>query len=587
MSVKKGTRYSIKSVIAITVSLLLIAGIAATLLIGNHFATRTEQAQKEKYISNIKGMDRNLNLSLSETHYTLKRLCDNDMVRSFLSQHFLNYNQMKNEWSQYLFENNNITAAVFIANDGEYQYFSKVDSLSRSILSEVVENSDNFDALGVVGTGKKSFVMAAPVYDYQYSEVIGKIALILSPDIFYDEFRFAKKEGFRSFIVVQDTLPINTALVTEYIKLPENWLSTVHEQKEGSFKAFQSEGKKYYSSWFFIENYKIAVCCVVPANVFDVEWPIYLWISIALLIVAIIVVFAMIIRLFVLMDDSFKSVDGLLGDIESFDKKRLEGLFSVEEFYYIADRVCDISDKIAKLNYEKLSAQKLTLQKEVAERQALLVAFKNQINPHFVYNTLACVKQLGVAGKTEAVSEICDRMVQILRYSVKNSSTAKVREELEALESYLFIQDLRFSHGILYKIDVDEQLLEYDMLRFLLQPIIENSIMHGILSESAAGKITISGKIEGEKMVFRISDSGVGMGQEALKALRQKLSKRVDVTKSVDDSGHGIGLVNINNRIKLYFGDEYGLKISSILNVGTFVTVEFPINAKKGGELDA
>ena len=74
MSVKKGTRYSIKSVIAITVSLLLIAGIAATLLIGNHFATRTEQAQKEKYISNIKGMDRNLNLSLSETHYTLKIL---------------------------------------------------------------------------------------------------------------------------------------------------------------------------------------------------------------------------------------------------------------------------------------------------------------------------------------------------------------------------------------------------------------------------------------------------------------------------------------------------------------------------------
>lgn len=282
------------------------------------------------------------------------------------------------------------------------------------------------------------------------------------------------------------------------------------------------------------------------------------------------------------MEDSFKSVDGLLEDIESFDKKRLEGLFSVEEFYYIANRVCEVSDKIAQLNYEKLSAQKSALQKEIAKRNAMLIAFKNQINPHFVYNTLASIKQFNAGGRSEPVAEICDRMVGILRYSVKSSTTAKVYEEIEALESYLFIQNLRFSQGISYRIDVDEQLLECDMLRFLLQPIIENSIMHGILSENASGKITVSGSIEGEKIVFRLSDSGVGMSKEALKSLKQKLSSRVDITSSTDESGRGIGLANINNRIKLYYGDEYGLKISSILNVGTFVTVEFPINIKEG-----
>jgi len=107
--------------------------------------------------------------------------------------------------------------------------------------------------------------------------------------------------------------------------------------------------------------------------------PVYLWASIALLGAVLVFVFAMIIRLFVLMEDSFKSVDGLLEDIESFDKKRLEGLFSVEEFYYIANRLCEVSDKIAQLNYEKLSAQKSALQKEIAKRNAMLIAFKNNI----------------------------------------------------------------------------------------------------------------------------------------------------------------------------------------------------------------
>ena len=587
MSVKKGSRYSIKSVIAITVSLLLVASIAATLLIGNYFENLAEEAQREKYISNMRAMEKSFNTSLSEAYYALKRLCDTDLVRNFLSNDFLNYNQMKNECSEQLFTNKYIDAAVFITSSGEYQYFSKFEAINVLVLLEIAQNREGFAPMGVVGEGKNNFVMALPVYDSEYSETLGTVVLVLSSDVFYDEFRFSKKEGFRSFIVAQDTLPIKTVLVTDYIDLPEQWLAKNREQKERKFIAFEAAGGKYYSSYYLIENYGIIIYCIVPASALDVGWPVYLWVSIVLLVAALVVVFTMIIRLFLLMDDSFKSVDGLLEDIESFDKKRLEGLFSVEEFYYIANRVCEVSDKIAKLNYEKLSAQKSALQKEVSERNALLAAFKNQINPHFIYNTLACVKQLNVAGRTEPVAEICDRMVQILRYSVKNSSTAKVYEEIEALESYLFIQNLRFSHGISYKIDVDEQLLECDMLRFLLQPIIENSIMHGILSENDSGKITVSGSIEGEKIVFRVSDSGVGMSKETLETLRQKLSSRVDVTKSADDGGHGIGLVNINNRIKLYFGDEYGLKISSILNVGTFVTVEFPINIEKGGEKDA
>lgn len=584
MSVKKGSRYSIKSVIIITVSLLLVASVAATLLIGNRFESRVKEAQSERYISNMKLMEKSLNSRLSEVYYDLKRLCENDSVKGFLSNDFLNYNQVRQECTERLFKNSYIESVVFMASNGERQFFSQNghEQISTLVLSEIVEHIDSFAPMGVVGMDKKSFVMALPVFDSQYSETIGTVTILLSSNMFYDEFRFFQKEGFAAFVAAQDTLPIKTTIVTDYIKLPENWLAQNREQKERSFNPFEVEGEDYYASYFLLENYGIIVYCIIPSQALGVGLPVYLWASIALLGAVLVFVFAMIIRLFVLMEDSFKSVDGLLEDIESFDKKRLEGLFSVEEFYYIANRVCEVSDKIAQLNYEKLSAQKSALQKEIAKRNAMLIAFKNQINPHFVYNTLASIKQFNAGGRSEPVAEICDRMVGILRYSVKSSTTAKVYEEIEALESYLFIQNLRFSQGISYRIDVDEQLLECDMLRFLLQPIIENSIMHGILSENVSGKITVSGSIEGEKIVFRLSDSGVGMSKEALKSLKQKLSSRVDITSSTDESGRGIGLANINNRIKLYYGDEYGLKISSILNVGTFVTVEFPINIKEG-----
>lgn len=586
MSVKKGSRYSIKSVITITVSLLLVASVAATLLIGNHYDHRAQQEQKEKHISNMRAVEKSLNASLSECYYSLKRLCDEDSVRNFLSNDFLNYNQIKG-LTERLFESNYINGVVFIANNSEYQYFSKPASIRSSMLSEIVENSNSFAPLGVVGIDSKCFVLALPVYDSQYSKAVGKVALVLSDDMFYDEFRFYEREGTVRFIAAQDTLPIKTVFVTSYIRLPENWLAQNREQSERSFNAFAVEDREYFSSYFLIENYGVLVYYIIPASELQVRWPVYLWVSMLLLAAVLVVVFAMIIRLFVLMENSFKSVDGLLEDIETFDKKRLEGLFSVEEFYYIADRVCEVSDKIAQLNYEKLSAQKAVLQKEIAKRNALLVAFKNQINPHFIYNTLACVKQLNAGGRTEPVAEICDRMVGILRYSVKERTTAKVYEEIEALESYLFIQNLRFSQGISYKLDVDERLLECDMLRFLLQPIIENSIMHGILSENASGKITVSGSIEDEHVVFRISDSGVGMSEEALSALKRKLCSGADASKNTNYNGNGIGLANINNRIKLYYGDEYGLKISSILNVGTFVTVEFPLKIEEGGATDA
>lgn len=574
-------RYSIKTVIITTISLLLVVSVAVSLLWANELHNQARAVREERYISNMKTISNNLNWRIGQAYYKLIGLASDDDIHNFVYDNFVNFIQIKNQCNQILNYNTDIEEILFISAEKQYQIFlNEGVSASTVQTAEIIENVGDFKPYGIVGLNSKKLVLCRPIQDFDLNECVGYVVFVLSNDIFYEEMRFAQMGNLQNYVVTSSSTPSKMLVRTGFVKLPENWLSE-NSGNEYRFKTFENDGESY-STIQFTSKYGITVCYIIPSSALAPTAPTYLWIGVGLLGCVLVVVFAFIIRLFVLMSASFGRLDDTLEKIEQFDADRLEQMLDIKEFYYIAQRVYAVSDRMAQLNYETLAAQKEVLQKEVAKRNALLVALKNQINPHFIYNTLACVKQQSAVGRNESVAEICDRMVWILRYSIQESVTAKVYEELEMLKSYLYIQNLRFEQDILYKIDVDQALLDCDMVRFILQPIIENSITHGILSEGRIGKITVSGVAEDEKIVFRVSDSGAGMAPEVLKALQKKLSaKGNDTDFDTRGDGHGIGLVNINNRIKLFYGDEYGLKISSILNVGTFVTVEFPRSIKR------
>lgn len=202
-------------------------------------------------------------------------------------------------------------------------------------------------------------------------------------------------------------------------------------------------------------------------------------------------------------------------------------------------------------------------------KNAELKAFQAQINPHFLYNTLDLINWSAIKNKIPEISTIVQSLAKFYKLSLsKGKDIVSIADEIMHATLYINIQNMRFSNKIALKLDIDEKLYSYSILKIILQPIVENSILHGILeSESKTGTITISGRLEDETVILSVMDDGIGISEEKLNTL---------LVESATNESHGYGIRNINNRIKLYYGEKYGLKYKSQLEKGTEVEISIP-----------
>lgn len=208
---------------------------------------------------------------------------------------------------------------------------------------------------------------------------------------------------------------------------------------------------------------------------------------------------------------------------------------------------------------------------EIHEREAQLQALQAQINPHFLYNTLDTINWIAIGKGASDISQMIDSLAKYFRLSLsKGRSIVSVEDELSLAQVYLEIQQSRFPNTFDFRLDIQSELGAYQMPKLILQPIVENALLHGIRkSKDKRGSITIAVRKEGEDLLFTVSDNGIGMEeQQALRLLTEAPSE-----PRIDSTGSSYGLYNVNERIKLYAGDEYGLSIASHPGAGTTVTV--------------
>ncbi len=203
-----------------------------------------------------------------------------------------------------------------------------------------------------------------------------------------------------------------------------------------------------------------------------------------------------------------------------------------------------------------------------------------QINPHFLYNTLDTIIWLIEGNKNKEAIDIVVSLSEFFRIAVsKGRDFISIREEEIHIKSYLQIQQSRYCDILDYEIVVPEELYQYQILKLTLQPLVENSLYHGIKMLRARGKITVTGERLGEDIYFRVIDNGVGMEEEKLKELR----KAVELPGC--EQSAGFGLANVSKRIKLNYGSDYGLDIHSKKGEGTVLTVRIPVRlpGERGG----
>lgn len=255
--------------------------------------------------------------------------------------------------------------------------------------------------------------------------------------------------------------------------------------------------------------------------------------------------------------------------LESLMKKVEKGDFNTRVEVESADEIGKLSRSFNLMISKIKDLMGQIVQEQEMKRVSELKAMQAQIHPHFLYNTLDSIIWMAEMGKMAEVVKMTSALAKLFRSSIsKGDELVPIQVELEHIHNYLTIQNIRYKNKFTYSIDVDPSIHDCKILKILLQPLVENAIYHGLKQQAVIGHITITGRRDLGDIVIKIIDDGVGMSEDQLAALSMKWRQ--------NEEGKGVGLENVNSRIRLYFGESYGLGISSELEEGTTITLRIP-----------
>lgn len=256
---------------------------------------------------------------------------------------------------------------------------------------------------------------------------------------------------------------------------------------------------------------------------------------------------------------------------------------NTREFQSLTDSFNRMLRNLYRLRQEAMDNQRKMFLRELENKQTQILFLQTQINPHFLYNTLECINSAGAVYGSWEIQQMAVSLGEIMRYSIKGSNIVTLAREIDIVISYLSIQKVRFPDKVSLVLDIPDPLLEVRLIKLMLQPIVENCVIHGLEPTTRKCLIRISARQAGSVMTIRVSDSGKGITAEKLADIRRAIA---DSNSNFFNETNSIGLVNISRRIKLFYGDAYGLTISSD-DRGTVVEVTFPMEIDDNVQSDS
>lgn len=236
----------------------------------------------------------------------------------------------------------------------------------------------------------------------------------------------------------------------------------------------------------------------------------------------------------------------------------------------------ELGDQINKMLYNIKQLTTDNLNHELLVKNTEIRALQNQINAHFIYNVLESIKMMAEIKEDYDISDAITSLGKLLRYSMKwVPGNVTVEEELEYIRNYLSLINLRFDYEIYLPVNIPQVILKQRIPKMSLQPIVENAIYHGIEQMAEDTNIYMKGIEDKEDCIIEITDAGRGMSEEEVENLYKRISGEVEVSGG---AGNGIGLKNVQDRIKINFGEKYGIEIASKLGCYTKIMVRIPMN---------
>lgn len=368
-------------------------------------------------------------------------------------------------------------------------------------------------------------------------------------------------------ILINDQGLVSFKDVSEPYQIDKSVLSHIQQltDEEGSFTFQKPEGKKmklFYNT-LELNEWKIAAAIPEEEILNKINYIKYLILFVVVFVGLISVLLGNVLTKYVLTP-FYRLVDGM-AVIQNQNQPIQLKEFAPKEIQSLQTGINELMERVNEL-------VKQTKREQQEIRQLELQVMHAQINPHFLYNTLYSIKGLCDMELTEDASQMVSALSNFFRISIsKGQEIITVKDEIEHISNYLFIQEMRYGDDFQYEINVDPSVEKYNIIKLTLQPLVENAIYHGVKQKRGVGKIQVIGYKQDNDLCFEVKDNGPGIPPERLKEIKTSLENRNQ------DQKIGFGVRSVHERIRIHYGEPYGLHIESTPEVGTTVKVMIPL----------
>lgn len=464
-----------------------------------------------------------------------------------------------------------------ITNQGETFYELGYDSLTKSTIDRLIEGIDNkkpLDHWNYVKTRRNvdSLVLCRRINSVSDSSIqLGYLFIIIDENQFANNTYANVDMGRNSDIFIMDTDGVvisrtnpNIGIGVQYPEpaLFDNML--INEKKSIPVFPLKLGGKDYLAVYLYNSRAKWYLTATIPFEYINSETA---SINTGLLVVCIIcflfsLLFSMAITISMVVP--IKKMVGFTNNVSGGNLKvRIHDHYK-DEMGYLSGKMNNMVEQIEELVLQNKEEQKMKRELELQMLQA-------QINPHFLFNTLNSLKWTAMMSRVNTVSDGLGALAELLRNTIVNKNEAiPLKEEIKNIDNYLLIQKIRYGDSFTVSFEIDDEVRENLILKFLLQPIVENCIIHGFYENGRQVDIRIKCFKTEEFMRVSILDNGRGFDPENMNQAEDEADARKGKLTS-------IGIANVRERVRLNYGEAYGLQINSKIGEGTEVTLNLPL----------
>ncbi len=564
--------------LTVLTALLLIA-VSLSVLMYSGYEAQYKEKLLEINADTIRQLSENITLNYKSLLTTLESFATNSVVQQFVGatdpyEKWRNSQLLSNLELNYKNINRSLSAILLRTSAGAIYTDASLPSFNSILAAKAFAALDAGAPSCPVTVGSKRYVaFQRPIYDPNVSRhLLGHCLFLVDVSFVVGFIEKAELRTGSEFYILDENATIissnNPSRV--FSALPDAYTSYLQENQGEPYSAIDDT---YIIVTEYLPEAHWTVLCMTPQEAVFQELTQVTRRTLFILGTMGVLLIAVYMRYF----------QSITGDVKRFVRHMqsvsLEGdskplyLTANAEFQELSSGFNAMMEKLRQLNEHNLAYQRQLLTQEIENKKSQLLALQSQINPHFLYNTLECINSAGAVCGSDDVQQMSTALAYIFRYSIKGSHVVCVGDEVDAIRCYMKIQQIRFPGRFSMLFDIDDDTLSLRMLKFVLQPILENCIIHGVESSTKRCTIRLHIRQEGGMLHLTISDDGGGMAPERLAALNSALAQREELSTS---SG-SIGLTNINRRIALYYGEAYGLHIQSTLLKGTQVDLIIPV----------